>query len=174
MSRCVFLSSLLSPFSPPFSRRVLTFRALKLSQIVLYVVSRVVSSLLPRAQLPPSSASKPPSIPLAPSSKALTPPGYPYPKSIPPDSAVFKVYAAIAWGAVMWLFSNKRERLNGGMVNSMQYLYLDSEVWSGLKDFLWREWPCPTLVWVKAVVMGHADLFCMFLTLQITSRKACI
>lgn len=39
----------------------------------------------------------------------------------------------------MWLFRNKRERLNGGMVNSMQYLYLDSEVWSGLRNFLWRE-----------------------------------
>lgn len=65
----------------------------------------------------------------------------------------------------MWLFREKRERLQGGMVSSMQvrppflslsrvstwtntgtdkvvvdaqYLYLDSEVWTGLKTLLWR------------------------------------
>lgn len=40
----------------------------------------------------------------------------------------------------MWLFRNRRERLNAGMVSSMQYLYLDSEVWSGLRNFIWREY----------------------------------
>lgn len=107
-------------------------------QIVLYVVSRVVSSMLPRAAASRSSLAATSSIPSPPTESRLTPPGYPYPKSRPPNSAVFKVYAAIAWGAVMWLFRNKRERLNGGMVNSMQYLYLDSEVWSGLRNFLWH------------------------------------
>ena len=95
--------------------------------------------MLPRAASVPSSKAATSSIPPPPVDSRLTPPGYPYPKSRPPDSAVFKVYAAVAWGAVMWLFRNQRERLNGGMVNSMQYLYLDSEVWSGIRDFLWRE-----------------------------------
>lgn len=69
----------------------------------------------------------------------MTPPGYPYPKSQPPDAMIFKIYAAIAWGSVMYLFRHKREKLQGGMVSSMQYLYLDSEVWDSWKTFLWRE-----------------------------------
>lgn len=106
-------------------------------QIVLYVVSRVVSTLLPR--VPSSAASATSSIPPKPSERGgLIPPGYPYPKSQQPDPKVFKLYAALAWGSVMWLFANKRERLHGGLVSSMQYLYLDSEVWSGLRNFVWR------------------------------------
>ncbi|GAA5983045.1 hypothetical protein JCM11641_004704 [Rhodosporidiobolus odoratus] len=110
-------------------------------QIVLYVVSRVVTSFLPRAS-PPSSAS-----PIV-SSKVATaalsadgfphPPGYPYPKSLPPNSKVFQLYAAVAWGVVMYLFRERRDTLHGGMVNSMQYLYLDSEVWKGIKTLLWH------------------------------------
>ena len=102
------------------------------------MVSRVISSFLPRAPSAGSAATS--SIPAKPSERGgLVPPGYPYPKSQQPDPKIFKVYAAIAWGSVMWLFANKRERLHGGMVSSMQYLYLDSEVWSGLRNFVWRE-----------------------------------
>lgn len=48
------------------------------------------------------------------------PPGYPYSPSIPPDSKVFEVFAALTWGAVMWLFRWRRHTLQGGLVNSMQ------------------------------------------------------
>ncbi|GAA5855319.1 hypothetical protein JCM8547_009032 [Rhodosporidiobolus lusitaniae] len=109
-------------------------------QIVLYVVSRVLTSFLPRAPSPSPSSSTPPPPPAPkPSSDGFPhPPGYPYPKSLPPHSKVFELYAALAWGMVMWLFRERRERLHGGMVSSMQYLYLDSEVWTGLKTLLWH------------------------------------
>ncbi|PLW09695.1 hypothetical protein PCANC_20202 [Puccinia coronata f. sp. avenae] len=125
-------------------------------QIVLYCVSRVVSSFLPRASPPPAAFRKPGIIITentpSPSSirqspfvnEALSPngmprpPGFPYPASVPIDKRVFEIYAAITWGAVMWLFRWRRERLQGGLVNSMQYLYLDSEVWTNLKNLLWH------------------------------------
>ncbi|CAD6586309.1 MAG: hypothetical protein CYPHOPRED_003469 [Cyphobasidiales sp. Tagirdzhanova-0007] len=106
-------------------------------QIVLYVVGRAVTSLLPRAPIP-ASAPIISSIPSRPTEPRLIPPGYPYPKTQPPDSYIFKIYAALAWGSIMWLFANRRERLQGGMVSSMQYLYLDSEVWSSLRTFFWH------------------------------------
>ncbi|GAA5843406.1 hypothetical protein JCM5353_001189 [Sporobolomyces roseus] len=107
-------------------------------QIVLYVVSRIITSFLPRAG--------PPSLPSAPASARPTvaadgfplPPGYPYPKSRPPNPKVFEVYAAVAWGVVMYLFRERRDTLHGGMVHSMQYLYNDSEVWTNLRTLLWH------------------------------------
>jgi len=99
-------------------------------QIVLYVISRAVTSFLPRAS--PTSTSKPPERPFDPT----TPPPR-YPKPIPPHSRVFTVYAAVAWGAVMWLFRNKRQTLQSGMVSSMQYLYNDSDYWTGLRTLIW-------------------------------------
>lgn len=63
----------------------------------------------------------------------------------------------------MYLFKERRDTLQGGMINSMQvsitlvfahrleevygslttsnwqYLYLDSEVWNSARNFLWRE-----------------------------------
>ncbi|GAA5904315.1 mitochondrial 37S ribosomal protein mS29 RSM23 [Sporobolomyces salmoneus] len=106
-------------------------------QIVLYVVSRVITSFLPRAG-PPAPPSGPASArpTTAPDGFPL-PPGYPYPKSRPPNSKVFEVYAAVAWGVVMYLFRERRDTLHGGMVHSMQYLYNDSEVWNNLKTLLW-------------------------------------
>lgn len=81
-------------------------------QIVLYVVSRVITSFLPRAgpAVPPT--------PLAPG--ALSPPGAPYPRPRPPNARLFEVYAALTWGAVMYLFKERRDTLQGGMINSMQ------------------------------------------------------
>lgn len=117
------------PFSPPWTPRLMS-RARP--QIVLYVVSRVITSFLPRAtpSAPPAppptpSSSLPASRPsLPPPASAKNgfphPPGFPYPKSNPPDSKVFSVYAALTWGAVMWLFRWRRDTLHGGMVNSMQ------------------------------------------------------
>ncbi|ORY92440.1 Tim17/Tim22/Tim23/Pmp24 family-domain-containing protein [Leucosporidium creatinivorum] len=105
-------------------------------QIVLYVVSRVITSFLPRAgpPQPPSSARAGPS-----HNGVPPPPGAPYPKPRPPHAKLFEVYAALTWGAVMYLFRERRDTLQGGMVNSMQYLYLDSEVWNSVKTLLWRK-----------------------------------
>lgn len=33
---------------------------------------------------------------------------------------MFELYSALAWGMVMYLFREKRDRLHGGMVSSMQ------------------------------------------------------
>ncbi|KAG6832235.1 hypothetical protein H0H92_004200 [Tricholoma furcatifolium] len=88
-------------------------------QIVLYVVSRVVSSFLPRGGGKPSSSSH---------SGA---------KPLPPDSRYFTVFAALSWGAVMWLFRHRGETIQPGMFNSMTYLYRDSETWKDLKTLLW-------------------------------------
>ncbi|MBW0471159.1 hypothetical protein O181_010874 [Austropuccinia psidii MF-1] len=121
-------------------------------QIVLYCVSRVVSSFLPRSsassiqskpkvivtQNSPADAAYPPSALLGSKEQMPDPPGFPYPASVPIDSRAFEVFAALTWGAVMWLFRWRRHTLQGGLVNSMQYLYLDSEVWSNWKNLLWH------------------------------------
>ncbi|KAF8898383.1 Tim17/Tim22/Tim23/Pmp24 family-domain-containing protein [Infundibulicybe gibba] len=96
-------------------------------QIVLYVVSRVVASFIPRASTPYSSG-------------ASTPPhsALPIVRPLPPDSRYFTVFAALSWGAVMWLFQHRGESIQPGMFNSMKYLYRDSESWSGLRTLLWH------------------------------------
>lgn len=93
-------------------------------QIVLYVVSRVVSSFIPRAGTPYSS-----SAPAAAGSAV---------KPMPPDSRYFTLFAALSWGAVMWLFEHRGETIQPGMFNSMTYLYRDSEKWKDLKTLLWH------------------------------------
>lgn len=47
------------------------------------------------------------------------------------NEVVFQVYAAVTWGAVMWLFREERERLQAGMSNSMQVsgLFLGFVFW---------------------------------------------
>lgn len=67
-------------------------------QIVLYCVGRIVASFLPRAEVPPT---------------------YPPNRVIPVDDKAHQIFAAVTWGTVMWLFMNRRQRLNGGLVNSM-------------------------------------------------------
>ncbi|EGN94549.1 hypothetical protein SERLA73DRAFT_188508 [Serpula lacrymans var. lacrymans S7.3] len=91
-------------------------------QIVLYVVSRVVASFIPRADAPYSKS---------PSSGGVTRP-------VPPDSRYFTVFAALSWGAVMWLFKHRGETIQPGMFNSMTYLYRDSEVWKDLRTLFWH------------------------------------
>jgi len=93
-------------------------------QIVLYVVSRVVASFLPRAGTPYS--------------KVPLPDGPTLARPIPPDGRYFSVFAALAWGAVMWLFKHRGESIQPGMFNSMTYLYRDSEVWDNLRTLLWH------------------------------------
>ncbi|KAF7310633.1 hypothetical protein HMN09_00606100 [Mycena chlorophos] len=92
-------------------------------QIVLYVVSRVVATLIPRSGSPYSSA---------------PPPAGTKARPVPPDPRYFTVFAALAWGAVMWLFEHKGETIQPGMFNSMVYLYRDSDRWQNLKTLLWH------------------------------------
>ena len=82
-------------------------------QVVLYVLSRVVTSFLPRQKslYPPTTVGG--------STVELEKRFVPG-KPIPPDRRVFEVFAAVTWGMVMYLFRNRREHLAGGMVNSMQ------------------------------------------------------
>ena len=94
------------------------------TKIVLYVVSRVIASFLPRAGTPYSKA---------PSSDVTT-----LVRPVPPDSRYFSVFAALAWGAVMWLFKHRGQSIQPGMFNSMTYLYRDSEVWKDLRTLLWH------------------------------------
>jgi len=93
-------------------------------QIVLYVVSRVLASFLPRAGTPYST-----SLHSQTRSSIVKP--------IPPDSRYFTLFAALTWGAVMWLFHHRGETIQPGMFNSMTYLYRDSEVWKDLETLLW-------------------------------------
>ncbi|KAJ7655150.1 Tim17/Tim22/Tim23/Pmp24 family-domain-containing protein [Mycena polygramma] len=94
-------------------------------QIVLYVVSRVVASFIPRAGTPYSSSAPPAA-------------GASTVKPMPPDSRYFTLFAALSWGAVMWLFEHRGETIQPGMFNSMVYLYRDSERWKNLKTLLWH------------------------------------
>ncbi|EIN13605.1 peroxisomal membrane protein 4 [Punctularia strigosozonata HHB-11173 SS5] len=87
-------------------------------QIVLYVCSRVVASFIPRDTS--WASSKPPGKPL------------------PPNARAFSIFAALSWGAVMWLFNNRGETIQPGMFNSMTYLYRDSERWQDLRTLLWH------------------------------------
>ncbi|KAF8203253.1 Tim17/Tim22/Tim23/Pmp24 family-domain-containing protein [Pholiota molesta] len=93
-------------------------------QIVLYVVSRVVASFIPRAGTPYNA-----------SAHLRFGPRY---QTMPPDSRYFTVFAAVSWGAVMWLFRHRGETIQPGMFNSMKYLYRDSDVWSDLRTLFWH------------------------------------
>lgn len=93
-----------------------------LHQIVLYVVSRVIVSFLPRVT-PVDVAKKGPNGTNRP---------------IPPSPPLFAAFAALSWGAIMWLFRFREETLLPGIWSSMKYLYLDSEQWESLKTLLWH------------------------------------
>lgn len=92
-------------------------------QIVLYVCSRVLASFIPRDR---STKPRSPSGSIA----SVRP--------IPPDARDFSLFAAIAWGAVMWLAKNRGETIQPGMFSSMKYLYSDSEKWDNLRTLLWH------------------------------------
>jgi peroxisomal membrane protein 4 len=91
-------------------------------QIVLYVCSRVIASFIPRAGSP--------HVPVTTGGGTVKP--------IPPNSRYFSIFAAISWGAVMWLFQHRGETIQPGMFNSMTYLYRDSERWQNLRTLLWH------------------------------------
>lgn len=89
------------------------------TKVVLYICSRVIASLIPRATPNPQHP------------RATV-------KPVPPDSRYFSIFAALVWGCVMWLFEHKGEAIQPGMFNSMTYLYRDSNVWTDLRTLLWH------------------------------------
>jgi len=93
-------------------------------QIVLYVVSRVVASFIPRSSSPYSPSTSPTRSPTV--------------RPVPPNARYFSLFAALSWGAVMWLFKNRGETIQPGMFSSMTYLYRDSETWDSLRTLLWQ------------------------------------
>lgn len=86
-------------------------------QIVLYTSSRIMASFLPRAK---------------------TPEDWPKGKPKPTDKSWFKAYATITWGVVMYLHQYRRETIQTGMVNSMDYLYHNAEKWDSLRNLFWH------------------------------------
>ncbi|KAG8950202.1 hypothetical protein FRC04_007836 [Tulasnella sp. 424] len=91
-------------------------------QIVLYIISRVVASFIPR-DVPPSA--------------------HPYPerdavKPLPPNARIFSFFAAVSWGAVMYLFKERGETIQPGLFNSMTYIYNDSNYWEDLRTLIWH------------------------------------
>nr|AOR51711.1 peroxisomal membrane protein 4 [Phaffia rhodozyma] len=93
-------------------------------QIVLYVSSRVLASFLPRIYQAPSH-------PIDTAAPTTIQP-------IPPAPLPFSLFASVAWGLVMYIFRHNGETLQAGMVNSMTYLYRDSDTWSDLRSLLWH------------------------------------
>ncbi|KAL7421991.1 hypothetical protein Q5752_003763 [Cryptotrichosporon argae] len=106
-------------------------------QIVLYVLSRTLLSLLPRLY---SSHPAPPVNPVAPLTHPLPPLTSPAanPRPIPPAQLPFGIIAALSWAGVMYMYRHRGERIQPGMGNSMRYLYHDSEKWSSLRTLLWH------------------------------------
>lgn len=91
------------------------------NQIVLYLFSRIMIG----------------------SGKALAKRGYLQPWGLTYERAlneprIFPVFAATIWGIVMWLFRQERDTLQPSLQASMQYLYNDSDKWSGLRNWIWH------------------------------------
>lgn len=88
-------------------------------QIVLYIMSRVVLSFLPRLYSSSSGPAKGPLEPLShPLPDILSPEANPRP--IPPANVPFAIVATLSWGLVMYIFRHRGERLQPGIVNSMR------------------------------------------------------
>ncbi|ORX35639.1 peroxisomal membrane protein 4 [Kockovaella imperatae] len=105
-------------------------------QIVLYVMSRVFLSFLPRLYKTTSTPPSYPTQPLYPLPSLTSPEGNPRP--IPPAPLPFALVSALSWAGVMYMFRHRGERLQPGMSNSMRYLYHDSEAWYDLRTLLWH------------------------------------
>ena len=46
------------------------------------------------------------------------------------------VFAALSWGSVMWLFRWYPETLQSGLTSSMDYIYVQSDHWDSLRNFM--------------------------------------
>ncbi|WVN87675.1 uncharacterized protein L203_102861 [Cryptococcus depauperatus CBS 7841] len=105
-------------------------------QMVLYVFSRVLLGFLPRLYTSPHA----PKTPFEPLPHPLPPLTSPQanPKPIPVAPLPFTILATLTWAGAMYMFRHRGERIQPGMVNSMKYLYRDSERWKNLKTLLWH------------------------------------
>ena len=48
------------------------------------------------------------------------------------------LFGAAVWAVVLWLFEHEPESLQPSLRASMDYLYRDSNAWTGLKTLLWH------------------------------------
>ncbi|GJJ69968.1 peroxisomal membrane protein 4 [Entomortierella parvispora] len=80
-------------------------------QIVLYLFSRIMMGL---AKLPVKK------------------------NVIAEPTQTFPIFASLVWATVMFLFQNERDVLQPSLQASMQYIYIDSNRWNTLKNFLWH------------------------------------
>jgi hypothetical protein len=94
-------------------------------QIVLYVMSRTLLSLLPRLYKTTSTPPLYPTQPLYPLPNLTSPEANPRP--IPPAPLPFALVSALSWAGVMYMFRHRGERLQPGLSNSMR------ESWSGAR-----------------------------------------
>ncbi len=49
---------------------------------------------------------------------------------------IWPVFAALSWGSVMWLFRWYPDTVQSGLRNSMDYIYVQSDHWDSLRNFL--------------------------------------
>ncbi|RSH86488.1 uncharacterized protein EHS24_004745 [Apiotrichum porosum] len=106
-------------------------------QIVLYIMSRAILSLIPRLY---SNTANPPRYPMQPLDHplpALTSPEA-NPRPIPPAPVPFTIVASLSWAMIMYMFRHRGERLQPGIVNSMRYIYHESDTWHNLKTLFWH------------------------------------
>ncbi|KAI1336867.1 peroxisomal membrane protein 4 [Xylariaceae sp. FL0016] len=93
-------------------------------QICIYVFARVVLALAALA-IQPGSPSALPWVSHESRSAAIS--HYAWP-----------VFAATSWAAVMHLFRHHPDELQPSLRNSMSYIYLQSNEWDGLRNFMWH------------------------------------
>ncbi len=92
-------------------------------QICIYVFARVVLAL----------------------ARLAVKPGYGLPGLASPASRsaaisyyAWPVFAAGSWGMVMWLFRWHAAELQPSLRSSMNYIYVQSEEWDGLRNLVWH------------------------------------
>ncbi|BFZ53709.1 hypothetical protein PYCC9005_000739 [Savitreella phatthalungensis] len=48
------------------------------------------------------------------------------------------IFASVCWGSIMWLWRWHPETVQPSLRNSMNYLYLQSDHWNSLRNFIWH------------------------------------
>lgn len=99
-------------------------------QIVLYVFARVAMALAKLAVAPRAGA--------ATGAGAGTGGLQPLQQKVDVSSIGWPVFASLSWGAVMYLFRWHPETIQPSLRSSMTYLYVNSDTWDGLRNFLWH------------------------------------
>jgi len=87
-------------------------------QIVIFVFARVMLSLAQLSVLPAAGIIKSPEL-----SARISYDAWP-------------VFAALSWGSVMWLFRWYPDTIQTGLRSSMDYIYVQSDTWDSLRNFL--------------------------------------